>query len=97
MVVHRFDRGLRLLGNGFRFAPVFSVVKNAGVLKKRCPCRSFAVGAARGITADVVEQPLARQAVQRRPAQSKRKNRLRGPSGQGPWGNPAADPFLRRR
>ena len=33
MVAHRFDSDLRLLGNGFRFTEVFSVVKNAGVLK----------------------------------------------------------------
>ena len=43
-MAYRFDSDLRLLGNGFRLAPVFSVVKNAGVLKKRCPCRPLAVG-----------------------------------------------------
>ena len=80
MVVYRCDSDLRLLGNGFRFTEVFSVVKNAGVLKKRCPCRPFAVGAARGIPADVVEQPLARQAVQRRPAQSNGKTALGDPA-----------------
>ena len=33
MVAYRCDSDLRLLGNGFRFTPVFPVVKNAGVLK----------------------------------------------------------------
>ena len=37
MVAHRFDSDLRLLGNGFRFTGVFSVVKNAGILKKTTP------------------------------------------------------------
>ena len=32
-MAYRFDSDLRLLGNGFRFTEVFSVVKNAGVLK----------------------------------------------------------------
>ena len=33
MMAYRCDSDLRLVGNGFRFAPVFPVVKNAGVLK----------------------------------------------------------------
>ena len=33
MMTYRCDSDLQLLGNGFRFAPVFPVVKNAGVLK----------------------------------------------------------------